>query len=105
VPRAVHPGRHCGQRRGADGRQNHRRLDRVAALLLAGVLGGMAWAGLTALLRDKFNANEILVSLMLVYVAVQVLGYLVFGPVERPAGLQLSANQDLRGGDAHSAPV
>jgi ABC-type uncharacterized transport system permease subunit len=39
------------------------------AVLLAGVLGGMAWAGITALLRDRFNANEILVSLMLVYVA------------------------------------
>jgi simple sugar transport system permease protein len=58
----------------------------VAALLIAGVLGGMAWAGLTALLRDKFNANEILVSLMLVYVAVQVLGYLVFGPWKDPNG-------------------
>ncbi len=58
----------------------------VLALLLAGVLGGMAWAGLTALLRDKFNANEILVSLMLVYVAVQVLGYLVFGPWKDPQG-------------------
>jgi simple sugar transport system permease protein len=58
----------------------------VPALLLAGVLGGMLWAALTALLRDKFNANEILVSLMLVYVAVQVLGYLVFGPWKDPNG-------------------
>ena len=58
----------------------------VPALLLAGVLGGMAWAGLTALLRDRFNANEILVSLMLVYVAVQLLGYLVFGPWKDPNG-------------------
>jgi ABC-type uncharacterized transport system permease subunit len=58
----------------------------VPALLIAGVLGGMAWAGLTALLRDRFNANEILVSLMLVYVAVQVLGYLVFGPWKDPNG-------------------
>ncbi|MBP9060953.1 MAG: ABC transporter permease [Rhodoferax sp.] len=58
----------------------------VLALLVAGVLGGMAWAGLTALLRDRFNANEILVSLMLVYVAVQVLGYLVFGPWKDPNG-------------------
>ena len=58
----------------------------VPAILLAGVLGGMAWAGLTALLRDKFNANEILVSLMLVYVAVQVLNFLVFGPWKDPAG-------------------
>ena len=58
----------------------------VPALLLAGVLGGMAWAALTALLRDRFNANEILVSLMLVYVAVQLLGYLVFGPWKDPNG-------------------
>ena len=58
----------------------------VALVLLAGILGGMLWAGLTALLRDKFNANEILVSLMLVYVAVQVLGYLVFGPWKDPNG-------------------
>ena len=58
----------------------------VVALLLAGVLGGMAWAGITALLRDRFNANEILVSLMMVYVAVQVLGLLVYGPWKDPQG-------------------
>ncbi len=58
----------------------------VAAVILAGMLGGMLWAGITALLRDRFNANEILVSLMLVYVAVQVLNYLVYGPWKDPAG-------------------
>jgi general nucleoside transport system permease protein len=58
----------------------------VVAVLLGGVLGGMAWAGLTALLRDKFNANEILVSLMLVYVATLTLNYLVFGPWKDPQG-------------------
>ncbi len=58
----------------------------VLAVMLAGVLGGMAWAGITALLRDRFNANEILVSLMLVYVADMVLSYLVFGPWKDPQG-------------------
>ena len=58
----------------------------VPALLLAGVLGGMAWAGVTALLRDRFNANEILVSLMLVYVATLFLSFLVFGPWKDPMG-------------------
>lgn len=58
----------------------------VPAILLAGVLGGMAWAGITALLRDRFNANEILVSLMLVYVADLILNYLVFGPWKDPGG-------------------
>jgi general nucleoside transport system permease protein len=55
-------------------------------ILLAGMFGGMLWAGITAFLRDRFNANEILVSLMLVYVAQQVLIYLVFGPFKDPAG-------------------
>ncbi|ROR17167.1 nucleoside ABC transporter membrane protein [Comamonas sp. BIGb0124] len=58
----------------------------VVAVLIAGVVGGMAWAGITALLRDRFNANEILVSLMLVYVAIQLLSYLVFGPWKDPLG-------------------
>ena len=58
----------------------------IPAIIAAGVLGGMLWAGITALLRDRFNANEILVSLMLVYVAVQVLNYLVYGPWKDPMG-------------------
>jgi len=58
----------------------------VLAVLLAGVLGGMFWAGITAFLRDRFNANEILVSLMLVYVAGMTLSYLVYGPWKDPAG-------------------
>jgi simple sugar transport system permease protein len=58
----------------------------VLGILLAGVAGGMLWASLTALLRDRFNANEILVSLMLVYVAVQLLSYLVGGPWKDPMG-------------------
>ncbi len=58
----------------------------VIVILAAGILGGMVWAGITALLRDRFNANEILVSLMLVYVAEMVLSYLVYGPWKDPAG-------------------
>ncbi|MCX7663150.1 MAG: ABC transporter permease [Tepidimonas fonticaldi] len=62
-------------------------------VLLAGVAGGLAWASLTALLRDRFNANEILVSLMLVYVAVQVLNYLVYGPWKDPMGFNFPQTQ------------
>ena len=58
----------------------------VVAVVLAGTLGGMFWAGLVAWLKDQFHANEILVSLMLVYVADMVLGYLVYGPWKDPAG-------------------
>jgi simple sugar transport system permease protein len=55
-------------------------------VLLGGVIGGMLWAGVVALLRDRFNTNEILVSLMLVYVAGLLLNYLVYGPWKDPDG-------------------
>jgi simple sugar transport system permease protein len=58
----------------------------MVAVLFAGVLGGMAWAAVVAGLRDRFHANEILVSLMLVYVAVQLLNTLVYGPWKDPMG-------------------
>src|ERR1019366_7721539 len=55
-------------------------------VLVASVLGGMLWAAIVALLRDRFNASEILVSLMLVYVAEQLLNYFVYGPWKDPNG-------------------
>ena len=58
----------------------------LLVLLAAGALGGALWAGITAALRDRFNASEILVSLMLVYVAEQLLAYLVNGPWKDPTG-------------------
>ena len=64
-------------------------------LLVASVLGGMAWAAITALLRDRFNANEILVSLMLVYVAQQFVNYLVFGPWKDPAGFNFPQTKNF----------
>ena len=67
----------------------------VVPILLAGVAGGMAWAGVTAWLRDRFHANEILVSLMLVYVATMVLGYLVYGPWKDPAGYNFPQTQNF----------
>ena len=58
----------------------------LPAIALAGICAGMAWAAVVALLRDRWNANEILVSLMLVYVAEMGLGYLVYGPWKDPEG-------------------
>ncbi|WP_374426947.1 ABC transporter permease [Ideonella dechloratans] len=58
----------------------------VLPILLAGMLGGMVWSGIVALLRDRFNASEILVSLMLVYVADMLLSWLVYGPWKDPNG-------------------
>ena len=58
----------------------------LPAIVLAGVLAGAAWAAIVAFLRDRWNANEILVSLMLVYVAEMLLGYLTYGPWKDPEG-------------------
>ena len=64
-------------------------------VLGASVLGGMAWAAITALLRERFNANEILVSLMLVYVAQQFVNYLVFGPWKDPLGFNFPQTKNF----------
>ena len=55
-------------------------------MIAAGALGGLAWAAIPAFLRTRFNANEILTSLMLVYVATLTLSYLVHGPWRDPEG-------------------
>ena len=52
----------------------------------AGIAGGMAWASVPAFLKVRFSTNEILVTLMLNYVAFQLLGYLVRGPWRDPYG-------------------
>lgn len=58
----------------------------LCAMFVAGALAGMAWASIPAVLRTRFNANEILTSLMLVYVATLLLSWLVHGPWRDPEG-------------------
>ncbi|UTW10549.1 ABC transporter permease [Marinobacterium rhizophilum] len=55
-------------------------------VLLAGALGGMFWGLLPALLRTHFNTNEILTTIMLNYIALNVLLYGVHGPLKDPQG-------------------
>ena len=58
----------------------------LPAMALAGIVGGMAWAAIPAFLRVKLQVSEILTSLMLTYVAVQLLYFLVRGPWKDPGG-------------------
>ena len=55
-------------------------------MLLMGIIGGAAYAAIPALLKARFNTNEILTSLMLVYVAQLFLDWLVRGPWRNPEG-------------------
>ena len=58
----------------------------LPAMIIAGALGGMFWAAIPAWLRTRFNANEILTSLMLVYIAELIVSWLVHGPWMDPDG-------------------
>ena len=58
----------------------------LVVMLALGIIGGMAWASIPAFLKNRFGTNEILTSLMLVYVIQLVLDWLVRGPWRDPKG-------------------
>ncbi len=65
-------------------------------MVLAGALGGLAWAMIPALLKVRFGTNEILVSLMLVYVAEQLLAAMALGPMKNPEGMGFPGSRNLQ---------
>ncbi len=62
-------------------------------MIIAGILAAMFWASIPALLKIRFNTNEILVSLMLVYVSKPLLEYLVNGPLKDPDGVGFAGSR------------
>ncbi|MBU2991852.1 ABC transporter permease [Octadecabacter sp. 1_MG-2023] len=64
-------------------------------MLIAGAFGGFAWAMIPGILRVKFNTNEILVSLMLVYVAEQLLASMALGLMKNPEGMGFPGSRNL----------
>jgi simple sugar transport system permease protein len=54
--------------------------------VIAGALGGGTWAGIVALLRVKGSVNEAISSLLLNFVAIQLVNYFVYGPWKDPSG-------------------
>jgi simple sugar transport system permease protein len=72
-------------------------------MLVAGVIGGMLWAAIPAYLRTRFNTNEILVTLMLVYIAQLYLSYLVHGPWRDPQGHNFPQSHAF--GDSQLMPI
>ena len=75
----------------------------LPAMIVMGGLGGLAWAGIAALFRTRFNANEILVTLMLTLIAAQVLNYLLLGPWKDPGGFNFP--QSVMFPDAALLPI
>ncbi len=75
----------------------------LPTMILFGALGGAFWATIPAILKIKFNTNEILTSLMLTYVALFILDYFVVGPWKDPAGYGLPKSMPFP--DAGRLPV
>ena len=73
-------------------------------MAIAAALGGALWAMIPAVLKIRFNANEILVSLMLVYVAENIVAALAQGPLRDPEGFGRPVSKNLQRNDPTSLP-
>ena len=69
----------------------------VVAMLIMGTIGGMLFGAIPGLLKNRFNANEILTSLMLVYVVQLFLDWLVRGPWRDPKGFNFPKSITFEG--------
>ncbi|WP_299734455.1 ABC transporter permease [uncultured Endozoicomonas sp.] len=58
----------------------------LPAVLACGAIGGLLWALIPAVLKNHFNTNEILTSIMLNYIALNLLLLAVHGPLKDPHG-------------------
>jgi general nucleoside transport system permease protein len=66
------------------------------AMIIAGAFGGWVWAMIPAILKTKFNTNEILVSLMLVYVAEAMLAAVASGLLRNPDGMGFPGSRNFK---------
>lgn len=75
-------------------------------MVLAGAFGGFLWAMIPAILKTRFNTNEILVSLLLVYVAERILAAMALGLLRNPDIAGFPGSRDLRRYEsAHNAEL
>lgn len=63
----------------------------IPAALLAGFIGGAIWGGIPGFLKAQFNVNEILSTVMMNAIAVQLMNFLLRGPMIDPAQAELAS--------------
>ena len=73
-------------------------------MVVAGAFGGWLWAMIPAILKTRFNTNEILVSLMLVYVAQTVLAMASTGFLKNPEGAGFPGSRNFSSYPAAANP-
>jgi simple sugar transport system permease protein len=64
-------------------------------LVVVGMLGGVVWAGIAAILRVTVNLNEALSTLLLNFVSPLILAYFVFGPWRDPSAFNLPVSKQF----------
>lgn len=70
----------------------------VPAVLIAAMLGGMAWAAIPAVLKVKTGAHEVVTTIMLNLIAVSLLAWAINFPLkftQRPEGQNVDLRTDL----------
>lgn len=63
----------------------------ITLALFAGFLGGALWGGIPGALKARFNVNEILSTVMMNAIAVQLMNFLLRGPMIDPSQAQLAS--------------
>jgi general nucleoside transport system permease protein len=63
----------------------------ITLALLAGFLGGAVWGGIPGFLKAYFRVNEILSTVMMNAIAVQLMNFLLRGPMIDPSQAQLAS--------------
>lgn len=63
----------------------------IPVALLAGFIGGAIWGGIPGILKAYFNVNEILSTVMMNAIAVQLMNFLLRGPMIDPSQAELAS--------------
>jgi simple sugar transport system permease protein len=63
----------------------------ITAAMIAGFLGGAIWGGIPGYLKAYFNVNEILSTVMMNAIAVQIMNFMLRGPMIDPSQAQLAS--------------
>ncbi len=67
----------------------------MPSMIIMAVIAGGAWGMIPALLRQKLKTNEIIVTLMMNYIAILFLDYLVFGVWKDPTSFGFPMTQEF----------
>lgn len=77
----------------------------IPLMLIMGFIGGALYGWIAGFLKERFGANELIVTTMMNYIAVQILAYCVAGPLKDPATAATSTPQSALMVDSVQLPV